>query len=248
MKGSGPMIRKAAFVALGAALSAVGMPGMTPQAHAGLGCVEWGFPAAITVLASGNLRLGGETDPPNDEWSVSLSNTKPGQAFFAAPATLSGFRDKPPLTGVVDGQILVNPANAINLNFDFPGVSFALNGDVSNDGNVINGSASGGKVTWRFATPLLCNKMGEAPGAQGPVQGPDVTGEPVLGGLIVHVTDHSGKTSKCHYDSEVVDRDFTLGANSTADLKIIPALPLGRAWPVTVTCDNGAKTETTINF
>ena len=40
----------------------------------------------------------------------------------------------------------------------------------------------------------------------------------------------------------------TLNANSTTDLKIVPAVPLGRAWPVTVTCDNGAKTETTIVF
>ena len=238
----------AAAVAIAAGFVTALTPGVTAPARAGLGCVEWGFPAANTVLASGNLRLIGETSPPNDDWSLNWSNDRSGQTLSATSATLTGFRDKAPITGSVSATIAGGARQQINLNYDSPEASFTLNGDVSNEGNVINSSASGGKVTWRFATPLVCNKMGDVPGAQGPVQGPDVKGEPILGGLIVHVTDHSGKTSKCHYDSEVVDRDFTLNANSTADLTIVPALPLGRAWPVTVTCDNGAKTETTIDF
>ena len=41
----------------------------------------------------------------------------------------------------------------------------------------------------------------------------------------------------------------TLPANSTADVKLDSRRPAARPlWPVTVTCDNGAKTETDIDF
>ncbi len=113
-------------------------------------------------------------------------------------------------------------------------------GDVGDDGRA-TGNIEGTPLTWATGGALTCAQAAT-------VAGPDVTGEPVLGGIVIHVTDHSGKTSKCHYDSEVFDRDFTLNANSTADLKLIPAVPLLRAWPVTVTCENGARTETSIDF
>ncbi|MDT5101024.1 MAG: hypothetical protein QOC76_4761 [Mycobacterium sp.] len=113
-------------------------------------------------------------------------------------------------------------------------------GDVGEDGRA-TGSVAGTPLTWATGGPLTCTTAAT-------VAGPDVVGEPVISGIIIHVTDHSGKTSKCHYDSEFYDRDFTLNANSTADVKLIPAVPLLRAWPVTVTCDNGAKTETSIDY
>ena len=113
-------------------------------------------------------------------------------------------------------------------------------GDVGEDGRATGGVA-GTPLTWATGGPLTCTTAATVPG-------PDVVGEPVLSGIIIHVTDHSGKTSNCHYDSEFYDRDFTLPANSTADVKLIPAVPLLRAWPVTVTCDNGAKTQTDIDY
>ena len=113
-------------------------------------------------------------------------------------------------------------------------------GDVGEDGRA-TGSVAGTALTWATGGPLTCTTAAT-------VAGPDVVGEPVISGIIIHVTDHSGKTSKCHYDSEFYDRDFTLNANSTADVKLVPAVPLLRAWPVTVTCDNGAKTETSIDY
>ena len=113
-------------------------------------------------------------------------------------------------------------------------------GDVGEDGRA-TGSVAGTPLTWATGGPLTCTTAATVPG-------PDVVGEPVLTGIIIHVTDHSGKTSNCHYDSEWYDRDFTLPANSTADVKLIPAVPLLRAWPVTVTCDNGAKTQTDIDY
>ncbi len=113
-------------------------------------------------------------------------------------------------------------------------------GDVGEDGRA-TGSVAGTGLTWATGGPLTCTTAATVPG-------PDVVGEPVLSGIIIHVTDHSGKTSNCHYDSEWYDRDFTLPANSTADVKLVPAVPLLRAWPVTVTCDNGAKTQTDIDY
>jgi hypothetical protein len=55
-------------------------------------------------------------------------------------------------------------------------------------------------------------------------------------------------TSQCRYDSEIFDRNFTLTANSTADLRLVPAVPLLKDWNVSVTCDNGTSTTTNIFF
>jgi hypothetical protein len=41
------------------------------------------------------------------------------------------------------------------------------------------------------------------------------------------------------------NRSFALVANSTYDLKIVPAISQFRDWSVTITCDNGTKTQTT---
>ena len=239
----------AAAVAVGAGLISV-----PPVVQAAPGCVEWGFPVANTLLASGGVRLSGEPGPTNDDWSLSWSNPESGQTISDAPATLTGFRDKPPLPGTTVGSITNGNSDggtSLHITFDSVdrSIALSLDGGISPDGNVVGPKeVGGGKISWRMAAPFVCNKLGDAVGAMAPVAEPDVVGEPVLGGIIVHVTDHSGKTSKCHYDSEIVDRDFTLNANSTADLRIVPAVPLGRAWPVTVTCDNGAKKATDIDF
>ena len=68
--------------------------------------------------------------------------------------------------------------------------------------------------------PVKCAK-------ETPKEGPTVSYSPILGGLNVHVTDRSGTTSQCVYDSDGFTRTFRLEANSTFDIKVVPAVPLG---------------------
>ena len=98
---------------------------------------------------------------------------------------------------------------------------------------------------WESSEPLNC------PAAEQAQQklGPTVTFEAALGGLVVHITDRSGVTSQCTYTADNgFTRSFGLNANSTFDLKIIPAVPEFRNWEVTVTCDNGTSTTVTQFF
>ena len=80
------------------------------------------------------------------------------------------------------------------------------------------------------------------------LQGPTVSFERVIGGLVAHVTDRSGVASQCVYESELVQRAFALPAKSTFDVRIVPALPQFRNWDVTVSCDNGTSTKTSTFF
>ena len=79
-------------------------------------------------------------------------------------------------------------------------------------------------------------------------QGPTVSWDPIIGGLVAHITDRSGDTSQCTYTSEFYSRSFPLNANSTFDLRIVPAIPRFQNWDVTISCDNGTKTQTTTFF
>jgi hypothetical protein len=81
-----------------------------------------------------------------------------------------------------------------------------------------------------------------------PKQGPTVSFDPVLGGVVAHVTDRSGVTSQCQYQSDFYTRSFGLKANSTSDLRIVPAIPEFRDRPVNITCDNGTSTSTSTFF
>jgi hypothetical protein len=45
-----------------------------------------------------------------------------------------------------------------------------------------------------------------------------------------------------------VNRSFALSANSTYDLKIVPAIPKFKDRNVTIKCDNGTSTQTTTKF
>jgi hypothetical protein len=81
-----------------------------------------------------------------------------------------------------------------------------------------------------------------------PKQGPTVSFDKVLGGLVAHITDRSGVTSQCTYATEDFNRSFGLPANSTYDLRIVPAVPKFREWTVTISCDNGTSTTTTTYF
>lgn len=76
-----------------------------------------------------------------------------------------------------------------------------------------------------------------------PKQGPTVSWDVIVGGLVAHITDRSGVSSQCTYATDNYNRSFALPANSTYDLKIVPAVPQFRNWNVTITCDNGTSTQ-----
>jgi hypothetical protein len=81
-----------------------------------------------------------------------------------------------------------------------------------------------------------------------PKLGPTVSFKTVLGGLEAHITDRSGVSSQCTYVTDNVNRSFALAANSSYDLRIVPAIPQFRNWTVTITCDNGTSTTATTYF
>ena len=81
-----------------------------------------------------------------------------------------------------------------------------------------------------------------------PPQGPGVNWSPVVGGLKAHINDRSGVASQCLYKSDFYERSFFLPANGAFDLMIVPAIPKFQNWNVTISCDNGAKTNTSTFF
>jgi hypothetical protein len=88
----------------------------------------------------------------------------------------------------------------------------------------------------------------DPPPPPAPKLGPTVSFNKVLGGLEAHITDRSGVTSQCTYATDDFNRSFALAANSTYDLRIVPAVPKFRDWTVTITCDNGTSTTATTYF
>jgi adhesin HecA-like repeat protein len=81
-----------------------------------------------------------------------------------------------------------------------------------------------------------------------PKLGPTVSFNLILGGLEAHITDRSGVASQCTYVMDEINRSFGLAANSTFDLRIVPAIPRFKDRTVTITCDNGTKTQATTRF
>jgi Domain of unknown function (DUF4189) len=81
-----------------------------------------------------------------------------------------------------------------------------------------------------------------------PKLGPTVSFETVVGGLVAHITDRSGVSSQCTYTADNFNRAFALSANSTYDLRIVPAVPRFKNWNITIACDNGTSTSTTTYF
>jgi hypothetical protein len=103
---------------------------------------------------------------------------------------------------------------------------------------VVSGCANG-------ATPPPSN---EPPPPPAPLQGPTVSFDTVVGGLVAHITDRSGVSSQCTYTTDNFDRSFALPANGSYDMRIVPAVPRFRNWTVTITCDNGTSTTATTYF
>jgi hypothetical protein len=188
-------------------------------AHAGPpGCEGFALPGVVNINIS---------DGTSMTFNGGGTSINAPTEIGGTPGAVQGTVD--PNTGRVDFHFI----HGANDDRHFAGNAF--------DDGKVSGDVQPAGLSWSTTAPLTCTKQVALPG-------PDVTGEPVLGGIVIHVTDHSGKTSRCHYDSEVYDRDFTLNASSTADVNLVPAVPLFRAWPVTVTCDNGTRTDTTIDF
>jgi hypothetical protein len=104
---------------------------------------------------------------------------------------------------------------------------------------IVSGCANG-------STPPPPNDPPPPPPA--PKLGPTVSFNTVLGGLEAHITDRSGVSSQCTYATDDFNRSFALAANSTYDLRIVPAVPQFRNWNVTITCDNGTSTTATTYF
>jgi hypothetical protein len=88
----------------------------------------------------------------------------------------------------------------------------------------------------------------DPPKPPAPKQGPTVSFNTVVGGLEAHITDRSGETSQCTYATDGFNRSFALPANSTYDMRIVPAVPRFKNWTVTITCDNGTSTTATTYF
>jgi hypothetical protein len=240
----------AAAVAIGAGSVTVAAP-----ANAAPGCLEWGWPLQNTLLASGGVRLTGEQAPTNDDWTLSWTTqpTDKPPLLSVGNATITGFRDKPPLVGFLTGSLQPNGdgTSGIHVTFrtDDLAVDLSMDGGISPEGNVVGSSESGGgKLNWRMAAPFVCTKQGDVAGAAAPKADVGITSDEVLGGIIIHVKNNTPDTTDCHYDSEVIDRDFTLKPNETTDLRLVPAVKLFRTWHVTVTCKNGAKGEADIDF
>jgi uncharacterized protein DUF4189 len=88
----------------------------------------------------------------------------------------------------------------------------------------------------------------DPPPPPAPKPGPTVSFNTVLGGLEAHITDRSGVSSQCTYTTDDYNRAFALPANSTYDLRIVPAVPRFKNWTVTIKCDNGTTTTATTYF
>lgn len=128
------------------------------------------------------------------------------------------------------------------------------------DGQVVAEKAPGGDSHCIFDRgQTTAQGTGTSPSAGGVApaaethEGPTVNWRPIAGGLQAKITDRSGVTSQCEYASSTpgrppYDRSFALKANSTFNLDIIPAIPAFQNWDVTITCDNGTKTETSTFF
>jgi hypothetical protein len=213
------MVLRHTAVAAAAAI-AVGLFVNALPAHASppTGCGQFALPATV------NITIG-------DGTSMSFAG---GGTSINAPTEIAG------IPGLAQGTM--DPASG---RMDFHFIHGAnddrhFTGNQFDDGNV-SGDVQPSGNNWHTTTPMVCTQQVALPN-------PDVASHIIPGGIVIDVTDHSGKTSKCHYDSEVYDRDFTLNAFETAHVPLVPALPLFRAWPVTVTCDNGTRTDTTIDF
>jgi hypothetical protein len=216
--------RLVVFAAAGAGTAGFLMTAPTAAAEPAA-CSQFGFNGPVLVNLS-------------DGKSLSLNSTG---ADASGPATLRGLPGIPQADGQIVGHISQRHVDVtftwthpVGANDKLLTDTVPLSGDVGNDGKARGAG-------WETANPLACVQ-------ETPKQGPTVSWDPILGGLVAHITDRSGVTSQCTYTSDFYTRSFALNANSTFDLKIIPAIPKFQNWDVTIDCDNGTNTHTTTFF
>jgi len=223
-------LKKLPVVAAAAAVSAAGLltaagpaQALPPFPLAPADCQQWGFPGPVTLIQST-----GEV--------LTFNSTGP-TASGPAPLKQGGPTKQGSITGAVDAN------GHINLTWiqDSNNGTVAFTGDVGPDGNAKGTRDPNNEVTWRSGGPMTCAQ-------KAPKEGPTVSFDPVLGGLVAHITDRSGVTSQCEYHSDFYTRTFRLEKNSTFDLKIVPAIPLLQDRAIDITCDNGTNTHTTTFF
>jgi hypothetical protein len=190
-------------------------------------CLQWAFAGPTQIVANGNTIVNFDATGP------SFSGTSSTSAVSNIPTSGTVHENK-----------------FIEISMSMPGpppATQAFNGVVGDDG-IARGKSSntspiaGQPVDWSTAAPLKCDKEAA------PKEGPTVSFDPILGGLNVHITDRSGVTSQCTYDSDGYTRTFRLEANNSTDLKIVPAVPKLDNWNINITCDNGTSTKTTQFF
>ena len=220
-----PLIAAATSVVATAGLLAGAAPAqaLPPVPLAPGDCQQWGFPGPVTLIQSTSEVL-------------TFNSTGP-QASGPAPLAQGG----PTKQGHISGAIDPNGHVALSWIQDSNNAVVAFNGDVGPDGRASGTRDPGAAVTWNATAPMIC-------AVTSPKQGPTISFDPILGGLVAHITDRSGVSSQCEYRSDFYTRTFGLKANSTFDLKIVPAIPELRDRPISITCDNGTSTDTSTFF
>jgi hypothetical protein len=88
----------------------------------------------------------------------------------------------------------------------------------------------------------------EVPEEKKPLEPPTVAFNAIFGGVAATITDHSGVASNCTYSSSILKRNFSLPANGSTTVNIVPLAPLGIDYDVHVKCDNGTSLDTSTTF
>ena len=231
---SGRRGRPIAAILLAAIAIVVGMVGAPAPAHAAdqyialaLGYVNENPPV---TMAGGSAINADQQQASFGSLSNCTSNGGGGcvtQVIAKNECAAAASNDYGEMTGASDPSLSVAQSKAKSLLQNQQGAKV-----------IVSGCASG-------ATPPSSN---DPPPPPAPKPGPTVSFNTVLGGLEAHITDRSGVSSQCTYVTDDYNRSFALPANSTYDLRIVPAVPRFRNWTVTITCDNGTSTTATTYF
>lgn len=227
--------RTIAAILLAAAATVVGMVGAAAPAHAAdqyialaLGYVNENPP----VTMAGGSAINGSRDQAAQGALTNCVNNGGSHCVTEVIATnecaAAASNDYGEETGASDPSLAVAQSKAKSMLQNQQGAKV-----------IVSGCANG-------ATPPPPNDPPPPPPA--PKLGPTVSFDTVLGGMVAHITDRSGVSSQCTYATDNFNRSFALPANSTYDLRIVPAVPRFRNWTVTITCDNGTSTTATTYF